>query len=153
MKNKNPKPMLKLSLALVLLVLLQFLSAFVFAQNGIIRGAIYEEKTGEPLYGVSVLVKELSTGAISDFDGKFELQVAPGTYTIQISYISYSTIEMTSLTLAAGEVKVLHDLLMKEDNSGSCNPHYRKRADVGEAKCSKRDGWNIGKHLSPNWRW
>jgi TonB-dependent receptor len=117
MKNKNPKPMLKLSLALVLLVLLQFLSAFVFAQNGIIRGAIYEEKTGEPLYGVSVLVKELSTGAITDFDGKFELQVAPGTYTIQISYISYSTIELTSLTLAAGEVKVLHDLLMKEDAS------------------------------------
>lgn len=117
MKNKNPKPMLKLSLALVLLILLQFLSAFVFAQNGIIRGAIYEEKTGEPLYGVSVLVKELSTGAITDFDGKFELQVAPGTYTIQISYISYSTIELNSLTLAAGEVKVLHDLLMKEDAS------------------------------------
>lgn len=109
--------MLKLSLALVLLVLLQFLSAFVFAQNGIIRGAIYEEKTGQPLYGVSVFVKELSTGTITDFDGKFELQVAPGTYTLQVSYISYLTIELTSLTLAAGEVKVLQDLLMMEEAS------------------------------------
>lgn len=117
MNNKKLKSLLKPSLVLLSLVLLQFLTAFVFAQKGIIRGAIYEEKTGEPLYGVSVFVKELSTGAITDFDGKFELQVAPGTYTFQLSYISYSTIELTSLTISAGEVKVLDDLLMKEEAS------------------------------------
>lgn len=117
MKNKTSKSILKLSLVLASLVLLQLLTGFAFAQNATIRGAVYEEKTGEPLFGVSVLVKELGTGSISDFDGKFELQVAPGTYTIQISYISYSTIEITSLTVAAGQVNVLNDFIMKEDAS------------------------------------
>ena len=68
-------------LVLVLLVLSQVFAGFVFAQNGTIRGTVFEEGTGEPLFGVSVLVKETSTGAVTDFDGKFEIKVAPGTYT------------------------------------------------------------------------
>ncbi|WP_111669117.1 TonB-dependent receptor [Algoriphagus litoralis] len=92
-------------------------SGYAQAQNGIIRGTIFEESTGEPLFGVSVLVKELSTGAVTDFDGKFEIQVAPGTYTLQFSYISYSTVELTSVEVSAGGVNVLSDILMKEDAS------------------------------------
>ncbi|WP_332914374.1 carboxypeptidase-like regulatory domain-containing protein [Algoriphagus boritolerans] len=102
---------------LFLAVFILLTTGFAQAQNGIIRGTIFEEASGEPLYGVSVLVKELSTGAVTDFDGKFELQVAPGTYTIQVSYLSYTTINITSLAVAAGEVKVLDDLLMKEEAS------------------------------------
>lgn len=100
-----------------LAVLLLFSTGFAQAQNGIIRGTIYEESTGEPLFGVSVLVKELSTGAITDFDGKFEIQAAPGSYTLQISYISYSTINLTSVVVSSGQVNVLNDILMKEDAS------------------------------------
>lgn len=85
------------------------------AQKGTIRGAIYEEATGEPLFGVSVLVKELSTGSSTDFDGKFEIQIDPGSYTLQISYVSYSTIELTSVVVEEGKVNVISDLLMKED--------------------------------------
>ena len=71
--------MRKATLAIVLVVIFQLLAGFAFAQNGTIRGAVFEESTGEPLFGVSVLVKELATGAVTDFDGKFEIQVAPGT--------------------------------------------------------------------------
>lgn len=102
---------------LFLAIFLVLSTGFAQAQNGIIRGAIYEESTGEPLFGVSVLVKELSTGAVTDFDGKFEIQVPPGTYTIQVSYISYATIEVTSVVVAPGQVNVVNDLLMKEDAS------------------------------------
>ncbi|MBN7802178.1 TonB-dependent receptor [Algoriphagus aestuariicola] len=108
---------MKTSVAIVLLVLFQLLTGFAFAQNGTIRGAVYEESTGEPLFGVSVLIKELSTGAVTDFDGKFEIQVAPGTYTIQVSYISYTTFELTSVEVSSGEVNVLQDILMKEEAS------------------------------------
>ena len=92
-------------------------AGFAQAQNGIIRGTIFEESTGEPLYGVSVLVKELSTGAVTDFDGKFEIQAAPGTYTLQVSYISYSSIELTSVLVTADEVNILNDILMKDEES------------------------------------
>ncbi len=117
MKNKTSKSLLKATFAIVLLVLFQLLAGFAFAQNGTIRGAVYDEANGEPLFGVSVLVKELAIGAVTDFDGKFEIQAAPGTYTLQISYISFSTVELTSVTVEAGQVKVLDDILMKEEAS------------------------------------
>lgn len=108
---------MKRTFYLFLAVFILFSTGFAQAQNGTIRGAVYEESTGEPLFGVSVLVKELSTGAVTDFDGKFEIQVAPGTYTLQISYISYTTVELTSVVVTAGQVNVLSDLMMKEDAS------------------------------------
>jgi TonB-dependent receptor len=117
MKTKSTQPIMKKLLILGAIVLTQFLTAMAFAQNGTIRGTIYEESTGEPLFGVSVLVKETSTGAVTDFDGKFEIQVAPGTYNLQISYISYSTVELTTVEVKAGEVTVLDDILMAEEAS------------------------------------
>jgi hypothetical protein len=117
MKNKSPKSMRKASLAIILLILFQLLAGFAFSQNGTIRGAVYDQSNGEPLFGVSVLVKELSTGAVTDFDGKFEIQAAPGTYTIQISYISFSTIELASVVVEAGKVIVLNDILLVEETS------------------------------------
>ncbi len=102
---------------LLLLVLSQLIAGFAFAQSGTIRGTIYEESTGEPLYGVSVLVKETSTGAVTDFDGKFEIKVAPGTYSLQISYISYSTIQLTDVVVEETGVKVIDDILMLDEAS------------------------------------
>ncbi|WBL42953.1 TonB-dependent receptor [Algoriphagus halophytocola] len=108
---------MKRTFVLILLVLSQVFAGFAFAQKGTIRGTIFDEITGEPLFGVSVLVKETSSGAVTDFDGKFEIQVDPGSYTLQLSYISYSTIELTEVEVKADEVNVLNDLLMAEEAS------------------------------------
>lgn len=117
MKNKSTNLPMKRVLGLFLVILSQVFAGFAFAQNGTIRGTVFDEGTGEPLYGVSVLVKETSTGAVTDFDGKFEIQLAPGSYTLQVSYISYSSINLTEVTVKAGEVNVLSDLLMAEVTS------------------------------------
>lgn len=108
---------LKRTLFLLLVVVAQFIAGFTFAQTGTIRGAVYEQSTGEPLFGVSVLVKEISTGAVTDFDGKFEIKVAPGTYTLQISYLSYSTVDITAVEVTEGSVFVVNDVLMLEEAS------------------------------------
>lgn len=100
-----------------LLLITQLMAGYSFAQKGTLRGAIYEETTGEPLFGVSVLVKELGIGAVTDFDGKFEIQADPGSYTLQISYISYSTVELTAVEIKGSEVTVLNDILMAEEAS------------------------------------
>lgn len=102
---------------LLTIVLFQLIAVRAFAQNGTIRGAIFEESTGEPLFGVSVLVKETGTGAVTDFDGKFEIQVPSGTYSLQISYISYASVELTALEVKSGSVTVLDDILMAEEAS------------------------------------
>jgi hypothetical protein len=117
MKKKKQELPLKPLAILILLVAFQLITGFVFAQNGTIRGAIFDEKSGEPLFGVSVLVKETSTGAVTDFDGKFEIQVSPGTYTLQISYISYSTLSLTDVLVETGKVAIIPDLLLKEEAS------------------------------------
>ena len=46
-----------------------------------------------PVIGASVLVKGTSTGTVTDFDGKFSLNVKPGA-TLVVSYIGYITKEV-----------------------------------------------------------
>ncbi|MDC6365409.1 MULTISPECIES: TonB-dependent receptor [Flavobacteriaceae] len=62
------------------------------AQTGNIQGTI-SDSNGIYVPGANVLISSLSKGAISDFDGKFTLlDVAEGTYTLQISYLGYESI-------------------------------------------------------------
>ncbi len=117
MKNKKQELPLKPLVILLLVIAFQLLTGFAFAQNGTIRGAVYDEKTGEPLFGVSVLVVETAKGAVTDFDGKFDIQATPGTYTLQISYISYSTLSLTEVLVENGKVLVIPDVLLKEEAS------------------------------------
>ncbi|MEO0733675.1 MAG: SusC/RagA family TonB-linked outer membrane protein, partial [Bacteroidota bacterium] len=66
---------------------------------------------GEPLVGASVLVKGTSSGTVTDFDGKYTLQVPEGAEYLVISYIGYETREeplngRTSLNLRLEESSV-----------------------------------------------
>ena len=56
--------------------------------NGIVKDA-----TGETVIGASVMVKGTKTGTVTDFDGKFHVECAPGS-TLVISYIGYKTQEV-----------------------------------------------------------
>lgn len=117
MKNKSSNSFFRRTLILILIVIAQLAAGFAFAQKGTIRGTVYEEGTGEPLFGVSVFVKETSTGAITDFDGKFEIQVDPGTYSLQVSYMSYATVDLTDVEVKSGDVTVINDIMMAEEAS------------------------------------
>lgn len=58
-----------------------------------VNGTVLDEN-GEPLIGVSVLVKGTTTGTVTDFDGKFSLNVSEGAK-LEISYIGYKSQEIT----------------------------------------------------------
>lgn len=53
-----------------------------------ISGRITDGDTGESLIGVSILLKDSSTGAVTDVDGNFSLSVNKGDV-LEISYIGY----------------------------------------------------------------
>ena len=54
------------------------------------------DETGEPLIGVSVIVKGQSTvGTITDFDGNFVLDIPTGKGMLEVSYIGYKTQTVT----------------------------------------------------------
>ncbi len=100
-----------------------FLSSLIFilftssslAQKGTIRGTIIEDETGEPLFSVTVVVKGTTNGAITDFDGKFEINVEPGVYDLLVSFVSFETIEITDLEVVDGEVVLIDQLRMRND--------------------------------------
>lgn len=84
------------------------------AQNGNIRGTVFDAELGESLPGVTILIEGTTTGTITDLDGKFSISVEPGTYNLRISFISYETINIINVKVSAGETNVLSDIGLLE---------------------------------------
>ena len=58
-----------------------------------VSGTVTDSK-GEPLIGVSILVKGTSNGTITDMDGNFKIQAAKGDV-LEVSYIGYASQAIT----------------------------------------------------------
>jgi len=80
-----------------------FVTQWMTAQTGEIRGTIIEKSTGEPMPGATVFIEALNAGTISDLDGNYSLKAAPGTYTVRISFVSFNTIDLTDVRVEAGK--------------------------------------------------
>ncbi|MBC7778125.1 MAG: TonB-dependent receptor [Phycisphaerae bacterium] len=99
------------NLSPTLFLLFFFTSQNIFAQNATLRGKVTDALSSEALLGASV--RAGSVGASTDADGGFSLSLAAGSYEINISYVGYTSKNLT-LRLAAGETR---DLEVKLDNA------------------------------------
>lgn len=71
-----------------------FLAAAYAQKKGIkIQGEV-KDKTGEPLIGVNIIVEGATTGTITDFDGKFILEVPALGALLKVSYVGYKPKEI-----------------------------------------------------------
>ena len=70
-------------------IFLMLLSGNISAQNGIIRGSVFDEYTGEALAGVTIVVEGSTKGMLTDLDGKFNISIEAGVYNLRFSFISY----------------------------------------------------------------
>lgn len=77
---------------LVLLSLL-LLSGLGFSQTFDLKGVIQDANSGEPLVGVSVVLKNSKTGTTSDFDGNFQFPKVSKGQTLVFSYVGFKTLE------------------------------------------------------------
>ncbi len=98
------------------LVLLLISSSFAFGQNGIIRGKVIDDVTGEALRGVTINVAEASASALTDLDGNFSISVSPGNYSMVFSFVSYATIHLPDVKVTPGEVTLLENLRMTPES-------------------------------------
>ena len=58
----------------------------------VLRGGINDADTGEPLIGANLLVVGTSDGAVTDFDGQFELRTKQEfPFKLEVSYLGYTT--------------------------------------------------------------
>ncbi len=98
----------------ILLLILFFTSIPLFAQETVtVSGQLFDAETKEPLSFANVAVHSfedntLLTGAITDSDGRFEIQEIPlGKYEVYFSFIGYSG---TRQKLLAGGLNTVFDL-------------------------------------------
>ena len=72
--------------------ILFFATSFLGAQNGTIRGNVYDKETGEPIIYGNVLLEGTTKGAITNIDGFFTIaDVEPGKYKLIATYIGYDS--------------------------------------------------------------
>lgn len=56
-----------------------------------VNGYVKDAANGEDLFGANVLVKELGTGAVTNFYGFYSITLPPGAYTLEYRYVGYNT--------------------------------------------------------------
>jgi len=107
---------MKLRLILSLLGILA--TSMVFAQ-GTISGTLFDESNSEPLLFANIIVKKDSTmagGAATDLDGKYQVELAAGTYTLEVSYTGYQPKTIQEIVVTDGEVTYL-DIALSEETT------------------------------------
>jgi hypothetical protein len=78
----------------VLLLLFSFFILSLQAHNaGSIFGTVFDTKSGTPLIGVNIQIKNSLIGTGTDLNGKFELRnIQIGTYDLDFSSLGYQTV-------------------------------------------------------------
>lgn len=75
-----------------------------------------DKKTGEALIGVTVLVQNTTKGAVTDVEGRYLLQLDPGTYTLDFKFMGYQTKSIADVSIKGGQVTTL-DITLDEPKS------------------------------------
>ncbi|MGF7076803.1 SusC/RagA family TonB-linked outer membrane protein [Mucilaginibacter sp. 3215] len=83
--------------------------------RGSIKGKVVDEKS-EPLPGATVKVPGTGATAISGVDGSYTLNIVPGTYTVEASFISYETKRIQNVSVSSNANTVLNITLSPSDN-------------------------------------
>jgi outer membrane receptor protein involved in Fe transport len=85
---------------LILIISFTFLYPLFSGTTGKIAGELTDKETGEPLIGANVVVQNTHFGAATDLNGQYTiLYIPPGTYTVEISYIGYETVNITEVRI------------------------------------------------------
>ena len=97
--------------SLLALILMVCMATTVFAQNVMVTG-IVTDTSNEPLIGVNVLVKGTATGAITDINGKFSVQISGSQAVLVFTYVGYLPQE-----IPVGNQRNMN-VIMREDSQG-----------------------------------
>ena len=72
------------------LIFISFILSILNGQTGIISGFVTGSESGESLIGANVFLQETGQGMATDINGYYIIQeIAPGNYTIMVSYIGF----------------------------------------------------------------
>ncbi|AKA34714.1 TonB-dependent receptor [Flagellimonas lutaonensis] len=84
-------------------------------QSGI-SGTLFDGEINDVLPFANVLIEGTSKGATSDFDGKYEISIEPGTYALVVSYLGYETKKITDIVVEPNEYTIVDVTLNSSAN-------------------------------------
>ncbi|GGK27406.1 SusC/RagA family TonB-linked outer membrane protein [Yeosuana aromativorans] len=79
-----------------------------FGQQLTVKGSVLDEESKQPLPGVSVVLQGTNKGAVTDFDGKFEIEAKKGDQLI-FSYVGMKS-QVVTVTKASMEIYLQTDI-------------------------------------------
>lgn len=91
----------------------------LFSQNsGVVKGNITDiETNNEPILFANVAIKNTNLKTKTNLNGNFEItDVAPGTYSLEISFLGYETAEIP-LEIKENEIVIIHEGLYQKSIS------------------------------------
>lgn len=129
-------------------------SSFIFGQKPsdkkiIITGKILEKITNAPLEYATIIFQnaknpEIITGGVTDENGNYKFEVAPGNYNIRYEFISFKTLEIKNKNFR--ENTNLNSVYLEEDVSQLKAIDLVSEKSTVEIKLDKRV-YNVGKDM------
>ena len=115
------------------------LSGVLAVQAGDIVGVVMDKELNEPLMGASVRIAGTRIGTTADMDGKFRLKnLKKGTYTIEISYVSFFPQKLTLKVPAKGDVSVTVEMVTDDKQLTEVTVTARKNLELERALLAER---------------
>lgn len=109
-----------------------------FSQEGIIRGNVYDDKTGEPIISANVKINDSGLGTTTDLDGFFTINnLTEGRKKLTITYLGFDTL-YADIVLARGQI-FFQNYTLKENgiNLGVVNISAARQTARTEVQISK----------------
>ena len=127
-------------------LLVLFAALFSVSMQAQITGTVLEATTDFPAIGASVIEVGTTNGVITDFDGNFVLNVAPGAQ-IQISYVGFKTMTLEAkdgmVVLLEEDTQVLQEVVAIGYGSQT------KKEITGSVSSVKAEDFNQGVAANP----
>ncbi|MBL7705241.1 MAG: TonB-dependent receptor [Taibaiella sp.] len=96
-------------------------AAYAQTSTSKISGTISDGKLNETLIGASIYAKDSTEPkvayAVTDIDGKYELELKPGAYTLVVEYVGYQTKEIKGVVVTDNKPIEAFNILMDETKS------------------------------------
>lgn len=72
----------------------------------ILYGRVKDAVTGEPISGVSLMIKETTIGTATGFDGSFKIPLSVVPAVLVVSHLSYQNLEISFASYPAGKIDI-----------------------------------------------
>ncbi len=136
------------NLKLILFLVAVFAYSASFAQLKTVTGKVTDAGSGEPLPGVTIVVKGTTNGTITNFDGIYSLDVEAG-QVLAFSYIGYSAQDVTVGTANTIDIQLAQSTENLEEVVVIGYGTVKKSDATGSVTAISSDDFNKGNITSP----